>query len=304
MAPDDAFGALGNETRVDILRVLGEAEEPLSFSTLRDRVGVRDSGRFNYHLDELVGHFVAKTEAGYWLRQAGRRVVEAVLSGTVTDDPIIDPTEIDQPCPHCGAPTVVSYRGEWVGYACTECDGAVAPEGAPSTVPAEVEQGYLGGYMLPPAGVESRSVSEVLATARRWSMTENLALGQGFCPRCSAPVEHSIEVCEEHDGSDGPCAACGLRHAVLAETHCANCTYGMRATFVLQFLSRTPVLSFLTDHGYNPHDPSAELRRAIGTHDVTVESTDPFEGQFELTLDDDTLRFSVEGTTITDTSRE
>jgi hypothetical protein len=87
LSPDDAFATLGNETRLGILQTLGRAGEDLSFSVLRDRVGVEDSGQFNYHLEQLVGHFVRKTEDGYQLRRAGRRVVEAVLSGAVTDAP-------------------------------------------------------------------------------------------------------------------------------------------------------------------------------------------------------------------------
>ena len=58
-APADAFALVGNETRAEILRVLGE--EPwagLSFSELRSRVDPDlDSGQFNYHLQQLVGQF-------------------------------------------------------------------------------------------------------------------------------------------------------------------------------------------------------------------------------------------------------
>ena len=62
LAPDDAFELLGNETRVRILQTLGTADEPVPFSELHDRVGLRDSGQFNYHLDRLVGHFLQKTD--------------------------------------------------------------------------------------------------------------------------------------------------------------------------------------------------------------------------------------------------
>lgn len=62
----EGFSFLDSETRVDILLVLaadldesGPDEEPgLSFSSLRERVGVRDSGRFNYHLEKLAGPFI------------------------------------------------------------------------------------------------------------------------------------------------------------------------------------------------------------------------------------------------------
>jgi len=44
LSPDDAFRVLGNETRMEILRALGDADGPLPFSELHDRVGTRDSG--------------------------------------------------------------------------------------------------------------------------------------------------------------------------------------------------------------------------------------------------------------------
>jgi hypothetical protein len=110
LAPDEAFAALGNETRMEILRTLGDADEPLTFSELRDRVGMADSGQFNYHLGKLGEHFVGGTEDGYRLQRAGKRVVEAVLSGAVTGAPVVEPTETDDACLYCGAPTTVSYR--------------------------------------------------------------------------------------------------------------------------------------------------------------------------------------------------
>ncbi|AUV82645.1 hypothetical protein C2R22_14175 [Salinigranum rubrum] len=146
-SPDEAFATLGSETRLSILQALGAADRPLAFSTLFDRVDVDDSGRFNYHLGRLVSHFVGKTDAGYELTQAGRRVVEAVLSGAVTDAPVVERTRLDQPCHYCGAPIEVSYRQDRVLKYCTDCPGRNrTPRGVPDA-PAE---GYLGSLPLPP----------------------------------------------------------------------------------------------------------------------------------------------------------
>jgi AcrR family transcriptional regulator len=79
---------LSNETRLAILPALWETYDPhaernaVPFSELRDRVGIRQGGQFNYHLEQLLGHFVRKGDDGYKLRQAARHVVQAVLSGT------------------------------------------------------------------------------------------------------------------------------------------------------------------------------------------------------------------------------
>ena len=79
------FGLLSDETRLGILRALAERrfEEPaapcLTFSELRDRVGARDAGRFNYHLGQLRGALVEKTAEGYLLTDEGVTVGALVL---------------------------------------------------------------------------------------------------------------------------------------------------------------------------------------------------------------------------------
>lgn len=95
LSPDEAFGVLGNGTRIQILQELGETNEPLSFTELRDRLGIRQGGRFNDHLEQIVGYFAGKTHAGYVLGQPGRRIVQAVLSGAVTNNPDFEYTGID-----------------------------------------------------------------------------------------------------------------------------------------------------------------------------------------------------------------
>lgn len=71
LAPDEAFAALGNETRMAILQALWDSRDPLSFSDLRDAIGIQDPGRFHYHLSHLTDHFVRKSGKGYVLRAAG-----------------------------------------------------------------------------------------------------------------------------------------------------------------------------------------------------------------------------------------
>ena len=75
--PPDALTVLGNETRVAIPRELADAENALSFTDLRERVGIRDTGKFNYNLTKLCSCFVRETEGGYELGHAGTRVIDA-----------------------------------------------------------------------------------------------------------------------------------------------------------------------------------------------------------------------------------
>lgn len=94
----DPLAVLADETRRDILRALAEADGPLSFTELRERAGVRDSGRFSYHLRKLAKYFVRDTASGYELGHAGKRILAAGEEAATT-------TELGQTietCPVCG----------------------------------------------------------------------------------------------------------------------------------------------------------------------------------------------------------
>jgi hypothetical protein len=55
-SPDAVFALLGDDTRIDIPQALGETPDAArSFSDLRERVGVADSGQFDHHLQNFVG---------------------------------------------------------------------------------------------------------------------------------------------------------------------------------------------------------------------------------------------------------
>lgn len=79
------FALLGEEKRLRILEALYEVEQDpaqhsrLSFSTLRRRSGVADSGQFNYHLHQLTDRLVTKRDGGYRLTTTGEQLVETLL---------------------------------------------------------------------------------------------------------------------------------------------------------------------------------------------------------------------------------
>ncbi|MFB6229082.1 MAG: ArsR/SmtB family transcription factor, partial [Halobacteriales archaeon] len=303
LSPDDAFGVLGNETRIEILRALGDADGPLSFSELHDRVGTRDSGQFNYHLERLTGHFVRKAEDGYVLRRAGRRVIEAVLSGALTDDPTLERTRPEESCWRCGAPIEINWNAGSVEMYCTECAGRYERRHDDGSRGDTVGEGYLGRLPFPPAGLENRAPGEILRTAWTWGNLEILSMSSGICPRCSATVEETIHVCETHDAGDGLCDSCGGRYAAGISFACTNCVFDAGAGFAIALISHTALLSFITSHGLNPISPDS-VRRINEVHadyEEEIISTDPLEARFTFHIDDDALTLTVEGTTVTDT---
>jgi DNA-binding transcriptional ArsR family regulator len=292
LSPDEAFSVLGNETRVRMLQTLGEAAGPLSFTELRDRVGIRQGAQFNYHLDKLVGHFVAKTDDGYALRQAGRRVVEAVLSGAITDDPTVERTEVEAwPCPYCGAPSEVAFREERVERYCTDCPGLYDAAAARMRPDFEGEYGDLGALELPPAGVQGRSAEEILWAAFTWSYAEWLVAANDVCPRCSATVDRSVTVCECHDTDASICDRCGRRQAVAFRVECENCNFSRGSIVSMHLAASTELLAFLTARGVAPLSDPWDWG---WEYDEEIRSTDPFAGRFTFTVDGDSITLTVD----------
>lgn len=129
MEPDDAFGAIAHETRIDILRVLAttdRANRPVRFSEIRDQLGDIQSAHFNYHLKELTGEFVEQTDDGYDFRKPGRRIAQAILSGAVTGNQLSEVTDVEQDCHHCGGSLKIMYHDERIAIYCPDCSGTYA----------------------------------------------------------------------------------------------------------------------------------------------------------------------------------
>lgn len=296
LSPDNAFSLLGNETRMEILQVLGNAEEPLSFSRLREQVGMGNSGQFSYHLNQLAGHFVRTSEDGYELNIAGLRVIEAVLSGAVTENPAIGPTQIDLQCPRCDAPVKISYQGDWVALSCTECSGTYKDDHRDlhqTIIPDEMlGAGYLGGVALPPAGIPGRSPIEVFRAAELWGTLEQLAVAEDLCPRCSANLETSVDVCENHDMSAGLCEACGNRNSVTLDSSCPNCPYTMAGEVLIYLHSNTDLIAFEAARGYNPLTPH-DLFAAREVNEEIV-SENPFTARYTFTIDEDSISLTID----------
>lgn len=195
----DAFGALSDPLRVEVLRALlahhreTGPRTPAGFADLRRRVDVRDSGRFRYHLNELRDHFVEKTDGGYRLTRAGREVVAAVLAGTYTDRPSREPVELDSDCTACGEAAVARYEDAVCVVTCPN-DHA------------------LFQWPIPPNAAADATLPTVVERAEllaRQAIERSLA---GLCPKCYGPVEPAVVVAEDaRPGFRAACEACGGR---------------------------------------------------------------------------------------------
>ncbi|MHB9286680.1 ArsR/SmtB family transcription factor [Halobacteriales archaeon Cl-PHB] len=285
----DAFDALGHETRLAIVEVLADERrvewepEGLSFSELRKAVGVRDAGKFNYHLDKLRGQFVYQDGDEYVLTNAGLHIAGAIRAGRFGEAAQAREAEIDQECPVCEERVSVQYQR---GYVEVECP----------------EDGRLFAWNVPPAAVEGRSLTELLALAVTDSRSD-LARGQlGSCPHCwghvdvtAPPSENVPNAVEDVDELE----------QVVAEFVCRDCgfVYWLPVSVAVAF--HPAVIAYYDDRGldltgldYLAVDHFTGANGEVVSEDptrleVVVATQDADEG-LVLTLDDQTQVLDVE----------
>jgi hypothetical protein len=291
LSADEAFAVVGSEVRLGILRTLGEADEPLAYSELFDRIDYEDSANFTYHLDKLVGHFVRKTDEGYGPRLAGRRVVEAIYSGVVTDDPVVEPTDIDAACMYCGGPVEMAYYDEVVVVYCHECGGRIGERSPVEHWPIP-EDDVVGYVSIPPAGVYGRTPTEIWEAAGIWTVSHVQGIVRGVCPRCAATIDRTVAVCGDHDGSGDFCDRCDHQFGVSVTVRCTNCIFESVSPCPTQLLGTIELLSFMTDHGVDPF-VSDGFHLSACTEEI--HATDPLDATYTFTADGEALALTVDG---------
>jgi hypothetical protein len=226
------FALLSNDTRIEILRVLANADGPLPFSELYDRIGLRDSGQFNYHLQKLADTFIKQGEDGYELTVAGMHVVGALIAGTYTATATLDPIELDDPCPVCGSrPLVITYKNEHAHIDCTACDELHSQ------------------FSFPPGTLNQYDREELPAAFDRWVRVLFTQIISGFCANCAGRLDGSLT----HD-EDKP----------RYEWHCERCGDHARADAATPVFYHPAVQGFLYDQGFDPHEtPSWQLMGVV-----------------------------------------
>ncbi|MFD1644606.1 DUF7351 domain-containing protein [Haloarchaeobius litoreus] len=283
---DRALSLLANGVRVEIVRALGEATVEsdglgfLAYSELLARVSVSDSGQFNYHLGELTGPFVRKTDRGYVLSSRGMLAFQHLVGGGFTTGLRVDAFDIDQDCHQCGNELVAEYGIGWrqpleplFTVKCWDCR-------------AEYARTYV-----PPRGAGARSQAELLVAADQWNRMETASLVRGVCPWCGGHVDTTVQ---ERDG-DLPASDDGKDLEVYVEHHCRSCT-GFHYTAVGETLRyHHEVIAFFAERGHDLHTiPKWELPWAVVDDHLTW-YTDPWDLYVEVPCEGDTLRARLDG---------
>lgn len=293
-ARDEAFHLLSDGTRLEILQALWEAHDPrdpapMRFSAIRERVGVDDSGRLNYHLNELAPHFIRRTEDGYELREVGERILRIVIAGTAVDDVTIDPIEIDVSCIFCGGPTEIEYQDGLLSHRCARCTARCVV-----SYPA----GLLSSEEFPPVGVLDRSPDEVYRSSRVWLKHREAAVMEGVCPECSGPMPvESIRICEDHapdPDDESVCVGCGSIFWGMVYHVCDVCKFLWQLPTLLYPPTHPAVIAFYYDRGIEFDLASHEQRAHLLEYQEEAVSEDPLEIRTSIPLDGDELRITFD----------
>lgn len=261
--PADTVSLLANETRAAILRELGEhineVGEPPSFSTLRERVGVTDSGQFNYHLGQLEGTFLEAVSDGYGLTPFGARVVGLLFAG-VLEGTTLGPVEYPVACRWCGASQTTELQGGVIEVRC--------------------EKDHSETHFLPPGALAERDL--VAATDLAWRLTlQSLELAvDSICPVCGADVDPGLRRVDDD---------------LSFHADCSTCPVTLMADPALIVLSHPAVQGFLWKRGVDVEDrPWALEWCRPGQAQQTA--SDPLRVAVEVTADDDTLTVTLDET--------
>jgi DNA-binding transcriptional ArsR family regulator len=278
---DEALSILGDETRLEILLALAkEANEQgvgsgLTFSDLREQVGVEDSGRFNYHLNELRDQFVTKLDEEYVARYPGLAIVATMYAGvhrdTVADESRTAETEFT--CPECDREVQLHYgarqlySGMWM-----ECP----------------EHGSFDKRPVPPGAQMDRSLHELMTVAATRFVT-NLALArQGICLQCwgNVTVEYPTDVPEEYQIAD----------RIPVKIQCDRCWNHVSVVLRSLFLEHPSVRGPFADRGYSLLE-TMEMVTAVDELSVCeteLLGTDPASARLCIDLDDESIELTID----------
>ncbi|ELZ25571.1 ArsR family transcriptional regulator [Halosimplex carlsbadense 2-9-1] len=234
--PSDAFGALGGETRLAVVRAL-DTESPRAFSDLAEATDADTTAGFAYHLRRLTERFVRQREdERYELTDAGRSVARAVAAGTYTASVDRDPVELDEPCPLCdGDGLVAAVADNVTEVGCGDCGGTVLR------------------LSLPPGGYAARDSDEFADAVDAHHRRRIESFDDGVCPECTATVSARIEPAED-EADHGASHRDDEYVPVQTVYECETCGADLRCPVALTLLDHPAVVAFYHDHDRDVRD--------------------------------------------------
>jgi len=291
-----ALDALGNERRLEILLALGDREREmrvdryeLTFTELYEAVDAGSTSQFSYHLSQLVGSFVAETDAGYHLTYSGDKIVRAIRSGVYESTTRFDPVTVEGGCPACGESELEALlERERFVVRCRDCDRRLLSDSFPRSQTAD---------RTPTAIVESFGY-------RIWSTY--LLLRGDVCPECYGRTERRVDSHERGADSDAESESRPNAHResdtepeplYTFASICEQCDFTIHLPVEVPVAFHPAALEFLWRHGVSLLDtPLWEFFALLASAEWTtdVRSTDPLDAHFRIEMDDEAVAFTMD----------
>lgn len=267
-----AFEALADERRLGMLRALYRtelaAETPeeavLSFSGLYEQSEFDGTATFSYHLDKLVGTYLASDDKGYRLTATGKRVVQAVLGGLYTDEPSFESATVDATCPNCShSPVEFGREGSLIVLQCSACSQPFVRDN------------------VQPALLADRSPDEAIRAYDRTIRRKIELVLDGVCPECSGEVSVAVERASQQ-----------VALSWLAVSECTQCNDRGEFPPYYALLFYPVVISFYWERGVDLTDlPQWRVMEFVldGEWEPAVVDADPFVCRVDIHREGDTL---------------
>ncbi|ELY46811.1 DUF7351 domain-containing protein [Natronorubrum tibetense] len=269
--PADAFAALGNSTRVEILQAFREHHlanptvSAAAFSTLRKAVGMKDSGQFRYHLEQLRGTFVEKCDEGYRLTYAGSKVIDAIIAGTYTGRTRLGPVALDSSCSRCGTAARAHYRDGVLEVTC-EHDHP------------------LFYWSVPPNAAVEPSLEELVELATTLAVQSYELVANGTCSECYSGVEPTVRTVETDDGD----------RSVRFHARCGACAAGWDAPVGFVLLGHPEVESLYQRQGRPISDRYWWELEVVDRTEIEILEEDPLRVRLSVTVGETPVRAMVD----------
>lgn len=223
-----------------------------------------DSGQFNYHLNQLVGSFVRRTEdSEYELTYAGQRVIGAIFSGTFNQRGTSLSFKLDTICSVCESALLAEYKHERVTISCPTCEEVISAFG------------------FPPGAFANRSHDELARSFHSWIQSYTVSVFGGLCPNCAGRMYGSIIDDSEYFYEE---------QEVGIEYRCERCNESSVSSIGIHLLSHPAVYAFHYNHGINLSETALWELPWLREEDPIVLSRDPWRIETTLELDGDYLK--------------
>lgn len=231
----EAFATLADPVRIAVLRAfaeafddrpVGESTDPslpvLSFSDIYDRVDVDSTSQLSYHLDELDGTYLSRTEDGWRFTFAGEAIVRLFLAGGYAGDIEFEPVEVEGECVVCGATALrVEIDDRLLFHRCGDCEA------------------MFGGMPVRPAQLRNRDPEQLLESVTTRVVSQFRQFRNGVCGWCGGVTTVDVRPVDIGSADD----------RYLAVARCEQCWRTLNGPPPMWLATHPAAVAFHYDHG-------------------------------------------------------